>query len=227
VTELPQAVEVLYKREGREETFTGSVRLAGLTDITFAGASFNQVLEFAGDALKRAPEARLVLKREEAPYPMVLPADIENLLRTDLQTAIDVLTVSPRRVNINVQKQKVHVGIRHGHDTLADSLGEEVYIRARAGSHGMQVEDPKTGRWVTVLAVTTTHTLIPPHRLRVHILDGFWAEVKTQELLASGATRLYLPRRWNPNYEKGGWIDRDLLAYMYDVYRKEKSDVAE
>lgn len=216
-TELPKAVEVLYKREGREETFSGSVRRDGVTDITFAGASFNQVLEFASDALKRAPDHRLVMKREEAPYPMVMPTGFEDLLRTDLQAAIEALTVLPRRVQVGVQRQKVYTGLRHGLDTIADALGEEVYIRHRPGGvTGLQIESPLTGRWADL----TQDPELQKRYFGIVVHRGGWASLRTEELLANSASRFYLPRRWNPSES---WITRDTLAYMYDVYQKEKA----
>jgi hypothetical protein len=210
---------VLYKREGREETFTGSVRREGVTDITFAGATFNQILEFASDALKRAPECRLVMKREEAPYPMVMPTGFDELLRTDLPAAIEALTVLPRQVQVGVHKQRVYTGLRHGFDTLADALGDEVYIRMRMAAAGVEVEDPLTGRWKSMLARDSATSVCG--NLIVSLASRGWVAVNTEHLLAQSAGRYYLPRRWNPSES---WITHDLLTYMYDVYRKEKAE---
>jgi hypothetical protein len=223
--EQPELVEVVYKREGREQTFTGYTRIGGVQDFTFAGADFNRVLEFASDALKRAPGHRLMMKRAEAPYPMPIPANVEELLRTDLPAAIRALSIGAQRVEVGGPRMRVYQGLRRGYDTMADSLGEEVFLRARAGTQGMLVENPASGRWVTAFAGAPQNHLVMPGSLRELFIGPFhgpWTSVKTEDLLALGQERYYLPRNWNPS---AGWITHDLLAYMYDMYKKEKSDV--
>ena len=219
-------VNLIYKREGKTETFTGMVESPART-FHFAGATFKTLLEFAGEALQCNPGHRLLMRREEAPYPMTLPENIEELLRTDINAAVRALTVEPQRVVVEpIRKPKTDLlgTLRHGHDTLADALGEELYLRSRTSSRGMQVEDPATGRWAQLeLRDKTAHCGNLPLQAGVHPSNSVWVVARTADVIALGLSRYYLPRRWNPNQ---GWITHESLIAMYELYIKEKSDVS-
>jgi hypothetical protein len=212
-------VLVTYKRETKtSETFLGSIDGAGDTHWTFHGLTFNEILERTGEVLRNSPGHRLVLKREEAPYPMLLPEDIEHLLRTDVPRAIEALTIGPQRVVVGRPRAVVSRELRHGHDTLADALGEVVYLRRRP----RVVEDPSSGRWVSL---TEGDGRFYCRTLPVEILgdNNRWVTAKTTDLLALGRDRYFIPRAWNATR---GWITHEALASMYQSYLKEKSDAA-
>lgn len=215
-------VNLIYKREGATETFTGVVEAPSST-FHFAGACFETLLEFAGEALRSSPGYRLLMRREEAPYPMTLPENIEELLRTDVAAAVRALTVAPQRVVVDAPKKpKTDLlgTLRHGHDTLADALGDEVYLRSRQTPRGIQVEDPATGRWAPLsLRDKTVHCGNLPLRI---VVPG-WVTARTADVIALGLHRYYLPRRWNPSQ---GFIAHETLIEMYEFYIKEKTDVS-
>lgn len=220
-------VFVNYKRDSpMGETFSGTVD-SPLGEVAFTGFTFNQVLTLAGETLQKAPGHRLAMKRKEAPYPMLLPEGVEELLRTDIPAAIEVLTVGHQRIVIGPAKRPPpSQGLRHGSDTLADALGELVYLRRKPRGTGMEIEDPATGRWRAL--TDNAEGYIFCGRLRLATVVGGdngtrWATARTETLLALELERYYLPRKWNP---LGGWISHGLLATMYETYRKEKSDVA-
>lgn len=219
---------VSYRRDGKAETFSGHVSAPDREEprhcVKFWSCTFSQILALAQEALLALPEHRLLLKREEAPYAMLLPDGLEDLLRRDLDAAVAALTVGPQRVIVGTTpKRPFHMGsLRHGHDTLAEALGEELYLRARRRLASWEVEDPTTGRWTAVVDGTPGRSMPRCGNLSLTSLIGPWATAATAELLELALPRYYLPRRWNPSE---GWITHDSLVEMYEVYRKEKSDV--
>lgn len=213
-------VLVVYKRETKtSDTFEGSIEGVGAR-ATFLGYTFNQILEHTGEVLRNSPGHRLVMKREEAPYPMLLPEDIEDKLRNDLPAAIEALTVGPQRIVVGKPKALVQRGLRHGHDTLADALGDELYLRLQVRRDGSWVEDPVSGRWKP-LTVDRLCGVLPVETVSPY--RGAWCTVKTAKLLELAVPRFYLPRGWN---ESRGWITHDSLAALYAQYLKEKHDVS-
>jgi hypothetical protein len=218
MAETTPVVVVIYKRDTKtSETFSGSIS-APLAQYAFSEITFNQILERASEALLSAPDHRLVLKREEAPYPMLLPSDIEHLLRTDVPAAIAALTIGPQRVVVGKPKLAVAKGLRHGHDTIADSFGEEIYLRRRP----RVVEDPSSGRWVPLLETDGRLQCRTLPLLNV-VGDGRWVTARLLDILGLQRPRYYIPRGWN---ESRGWIAHDSLVTMYEHYLKEKADAA-
>lgn len=221
MSELPNVVQLDYRREAKTELFSGSLT-AGETHYTFSSLAFNAILERAAELLRNYPGHRLLFKREEAPYPMVLPENIEHLLRTDLPAAIAALTISPQRVVIDVPKSINQLGLRHGFDILSDALGERVYVRWRlfAGDQ-VQIEDPITGRWV-VAEKTLLNLLVYKDIVYDQCqpsTDQKWCTVSVGTLLHCNKPRYYLPRGWNPSQ---GWINHEDLVQMYETYLKER-----
>lgn len=223
----PAVVSVVYRREGKTEAFTGRIEDASFNDFHFSSVTFEALLELIGAALRRSPGYRLLMRREEAPYPMTLPPNIEEMLRTDVQAAIKAFTVVPQRIEIGVPRKprpELVGTLRYGHDTLADALGDEVYIKVRAGARSAQAEDPVTGRWVPlILRGMVPHCGTSLRLTGLHQGVTCWASARVEDILALSKSRYYLPRRWNPS---GGWISHDALAEMYAFYQKEKADVS-
>lgn len=190
---------------GEWELPTGEVR-------PFEGFTYEATMRATGELLQAYPEARLVIKRVEAPYEMTLPVAVEGLLRNDFDQAMEVLNPPPQRVVVAPIRRQVKVGLRHGHDTLADAFGEEVYVSRRDGL----VESPFTGRWEPE---TGAHNLVasvavpgPPE----------WMILSVELLLRVDAERYWLPRRWNPGE---GWVTKEDLSAMLNTYKKEKANV--
>lgn len=223
-----QLIQLVYRRDSRRETFTGTITTPDpLWSSGFSSLSFERMLELVGAELRRFPDLRLLIRREEAPYPMSLPPGVENLLRTDLPRAIEMLTLPPQRVVIGVPKKKevaVLGTLRYGNDTLADAFGEEIYVKVRLGREEIRVEDPITGRLIGLTQIPGQPLRWGPLSFERYILarSGQWGTLLIQKLLAVGAPRYYLPRGWNPS---GSWISHEDLAKLYDRYQKEKKDV--
>lgn len=224
MAEPVKVVQLLYRREGKTDLFSGTIQ-SDQGDCPFSSATFNAILTLASEVLKAHPEHRLLFKREEAPYPMVLPENIENLLRTDLPAAIEALTISPQRIVVGVPKMDKEPVLRHGYDTLSDALGDRVYIKYRNPSpDSVQLEDPITGRWVT--AMRTVPGVVAYNGMVYNLVVAsmqLWCTVSLETLLNLGKTRYYLPRGWNPS---GGWITYESLMQMFETYQKEKQDVS-
>lgn len=211
--EKERLIRLVYRRSSKFELLTGTLETPTQT-MSFDEVSFETLMGMAGEALRGAPDHRLLIKREEAPYPMALPENIEHLLRTDVAAAIAALTIAPQRIQVTptrkVRTDQLIGTLRYGHDTLADAFGEVVYLKARISARGPQIEDPVSGRWVPFSA--TEKVLLGE--------SGRWVPVPTIELLALKASRYYLPRRWNDS----DWISHDSLEAAYASYLKEKAN---
>lgn len=215
-------VLVVYKRDTKtSETFSGSIDGSlgvSPTHWTFHGLTFNEILEQTGHVLRNSPSHRLVMKREEAPQAVEIPPEITELLRTDFHRALETFTVPPQTVVVRPPCKGIAANIRFGTNTLADSLGDEVYLRMRVQRDSSWVEDPATGRWASLgvdkLCGSLPLVYVSPYR-------GAWYTARTADVLSLGLPRYYLPRAWNPGR---GWIDHESLASMYEAYKKEKED---
>lgn len=208
-------VRLSYRRRPRKDTFDGYIEMPN-DKLAFKDRSFESMMGMVSDILIEMPDCRLLMKRDEAPYPMSLPAGIEDLLRKDFVKAMAALTVPPRRVVVTPEKMVITTVLKSGIATLAEALGETVYVKLRnKSSLDQQIESPLTGRWVSSyqfpLPIASTDVS----------KSGMWATVRVEDLLATSNTRFYLPRGWNPS---AGWIDRDSLKDMYDTYLREKQE---
>lgn len=227
-SEEPQPVILLrYRRELHTEAFTGSIT-GGFFESHFSFLSFADMFQMVGTALIASPELRLVIQREEGGGPATLPLSLESLLRTNTPEAIAAMTVPPRRVVVREARPRpiVHT-LRQGHSTLADALGEDVYLKSKVNTFAdewLQVEDPVTGRWVPAVE---QGGLLYCGTLPVQVIldtESKWARARVDGILALGLPRYYLPRRWNST---GGWITHEALASLYSQYQKEKANVTD
>jgi hypothetical protein len=214
-----------YWRDGKAETFSGTVDVDSADyHRAFSELDFRGLLFEAQRALLLFGSQRLVFQRKEAPYPMVLPTGLEELLIKNLDAAYQALSPEPREVIVGRSRPSREGALRHGHDTLAEAFGDVVYFRARTGKNNTTwAEDPLSGRWGVVEKEGQGW------RLRQLLIESVlfeqrfqWVTALTKDLLALGAPRYYLPRRWNPS---GGWISHADLTAFYDSYQKEKLDV--
>lgn len=225
-TKAQEVILLNYKREAGTDLFTGSVSGGG-AKFHFSAAPFAKMFELVGEALRNAPDFRLVIKRDEVATPCTLPPSMEDLLRTNTPAAIEALTVPPQRVVVGERHKPRPIvrPLRQGHDTLADAIGDCLYIKSKVNTFAdnwLQVEDPVGGRWVPV---EEREGLLYCGKLPVQVIlniESKWAKVQTAHVLALGLPRYYFPRRWNPT---GGWITHEALASLYDQYQKEKANV--
>jgi hypothetical protein len=225
-----QHIHLLYWREGNTETFSGVIS-GGKRELHFTASRFATMLEWVQSDLVAFPSYRLVMQRKEAPYPVTFPPGFEDIIRKDPKQAAEMLSPAPQRVVVSDEKtppKKTSV-LRVGHDTLADAIGELVYLRTKTSVDNVGlnrgvilVESPITGRWVA-----TQHQLC--HGLRFELVQDHnrWATMETQKLLDEDEPRYYLPRLWNPTVHTGskGWIDHRQLEELYASYLKEKASV--
>jgi hypothetical protein len=214
-------VRLVYRKDGKA-LYAGVIALPEVaTDqITFSRTSFSQMLELAGAALRQAPAARLLMQLEGAPYPASLSPQMEEWLRTDVTRAISALSVPPVHIMVRPTSPKVSRGLLYGRDTLADAIGDVVYLRLRTSGSLLQVEGVD-GRWQNI-----DKSVQPPCAgglilQQIHRSPGrSWAAVLTSHVLALHWPRYYLPRRWNPTES---WISHGELDQLYYRYRKEKA----
>lgn len=205
-------VELHYRRDGL--TYSGSIDAAQFTQLDYA-----EMMYRVHDVLQKQPEAGLVLRRLERPS--LLPAQLEpellRLLREDPAKYIEANTfvyaadLRPTRTSKLASKYIPPVGLRHGHDVMADALGDYVYLRLQCG----RVESPYTGRFVPCADFCATI----PEQQRSVLMESGWLRLATSYLLEhTEHSKFYLPRLWNP----AAWITREDLSARYSEYLKEK-----
>lgn len=186
--------------------------------------TYRQAMDHLIVAARTHTEARLFLLRlEQQPVPVALQFDKATacLLREDpvaFLRMMDPTMGRPQKLDVSVSVKKEHPTaikpnpLPTGHDTLADSFGDEVYIRRRhlVSDEVALYESPITGRWVPAgeIGVWT-----------VGVNDA-WGKVSVRNLLESTETaHFFLPRAWNKD---GPWISAEDLRTKYDEFVKER-----
>jgi hypothetical protein len=112
------------------------------------------------------------------------------------------------------------VRVRAGYDTLADSFGDNVYVRHRADDG--KIECPCCGRWMAELDATETLRCRCTGRIVPAKICGSWVEICTVDLTEHpNVQRFYLPRAWNIS---GPWIKKDDLTKKLATYLQEVSN---
>lgn len=245
----PTRIVLNYRRN--DATFDGTltvVRDDGRTSVKpFSSKTFPQMLREVHLSLKEFPDYELIFSRSESRHfqECVIEEHLRVLLRDDPVAAIRELSPSGVVVDLRT-RQKIaarEFGERTtidspppgstlpsgpsplsvGHATIAESFGDEVYIRTR----GELVECPCCGRWQGTLREYPTSTdmycpcqfLVPGKVVTREGSTQGWFAVRTQSLLSSNKERYFLPRAWNPG---GAWIKHDDLLTMFTSYMKEK-----
>ena len=216
------------KFDGTVSTSCQSSRrvLAVITEQDFAG-----VLTALSAEAVQLPDASISIVRGDAPGdPMTLPDAECVMLREDLNTYIDKLTVAPITHRSGAEKPKavLSVSLRGGYDTLADSFGADVYVAYRLSDdkNEPQVESPISGRWISLVTHQGVSYLdVVGSTCEVVVKCKRWATISTKTLIEisrSSDSDLYLPRRWNTSGLK---ISGNDLRKMYETFIKEKSNV--
>lgn len=196
------SAEILLQEEGSEDRVL-------LPEVQ---GTFAFMMSRYAEALQQHDGAVAVMQRTDVAgsRPLVLESAVVDLLRTDPAAAIRAMSPAPRTVVVRdtvAPVDAVNVRLRVGHDTLADSFGDFVYLRLREGL----VESPVTGRWVAPKELP----------LETEACGERWYRVVTRALLALGKDRYYLPRSWNTD---GPWVSHVALAERYDNFCKEIRD---
>lgn len=198
-----------------KDRFNGEVTDPDGSVARFAGVHFRNVMEVTATTLRNFPDAELVVTRYDAPYPLPMAEGLADLLRHDFERAMELLNPPPQRVVIAPEKHILRVSLRHGIDTLADALGEDVFIARK----DELVESPLDGRWVPPQRMLTLVSLSNDLLITA---KSPWVILSTAKLLELQLSRYWLPRRWNPTE---GWIKYEELSAMLDTYRKGKEHV--
>lgn len=236
---MAETLTLAYRHDGNELS-------TGVFFLADAGAKSTVILEdFTRlpyiDMMKRFakyliahPSADAAIARTDRPglAVMALPADEVALFRADPAAAIRARVFPPQVVHVGVDKSppppasrpSVIPPLDAGYTVLADLFGDVVYARAKTRAGG-EVECVGCGHWCPTAKIDDTRhsyrcvecaTWLPIHDYKPEV---GWAGFKVAELLSSGLTQFFLPRRWNDS----NWITKTDLGTKYNNYTKEKS----
>lgn len=230
----------LYYRHDSNDTCTGCIIVRKdeqLETYPFSCKEFHRMMSLVSKHLSISNISEMTIQRTDRdglkPYKM--EQVMVDLLRTDPVAAIHSMSVPHRTLDLRGMRGLDAATLREklagmmetlrtdlfvyggasllvvGEDTVADSIGEEVYCRRRDD----HIECPGCGMWV--------HQRDPfecdkrcGSKLPVRYMER-WAAFSVQQLLALNLDRYFLPRRWNPS---GGYIDRDKLTELYEGWKK-------
>lgn len=232
---MPFEIVLKYRRDG--ETYSGSIMVPhGLSAGTeeFSSENYARMMRRVHLALVTLPDAELVLERADTrvTLPIRLKRDLRLLLLNDPSRFIKLHSPAPVVLNLfgktSSRKSKLvesytvpmRSRLRVGHDTLADALGDVIYLKLRTG----RIEHPITGRWVTLRDFESELRLHVQELMNVEGNISGWVTVKTAELLQLDTPRFFLPRAWNV---PGPWIAKEALQKKYDEFVEGRSKCLE
>lgn len=220
-----------YRRIG--ETYTGVLQVPETEDsrVVFENKTYSEIMLETYRWLVQYPDAGLVIQRTEREglMPIQLAPDMLELLRADPVRYIRMHSIAPRTIDLRsgskrtsalVAGEKYDIpkttGLRAGCDTMAAAFGETIYLRM----NNKLIEHPATGRWVSFVEV---ERFIGTHNVELLITNdergAGWATTPLKDLLATAASKFYLPREWNTH---GSWITREQLNEMCEHFIDEK-----
>jgi hypothetical protein len=224
---------VLQYRRVEGELSTGRIALLPIvpTEETarcledFDRLPYTKMLVRFARELREFPEAKAAIMRIDRPglLPYALDEETTALLRTDPVAAIQSMTyTTPSLGKIHVVKEEKPLEvdpIRAGHETLADALGEQIYVKRRSSA----LECPGCGYWGPVHTNSfkcTKKCAREGHARTFRVtLTKLWAVFSTEDLLESTLPKFYLPRTWNVGRL---WVTKAELIEMYTAYKAEK-----
>jgi hypothetical protein len=190
--------------------------------LHFQENRFAQMMSILARAVRSVDECEVFIYHYEAPNEIRLDDATVDLLRKDPAAAIRSMQFPAQVVQVR-DETVVPIGLRSGHDTLADAFGDQIYCR----SIRVAVECPGCGRWMGPYLKDTTQQdcyllcgscdLV----LKGEYINERWYAVAIEALLSLGLHKYYLPRLWN---KAGPWISHGDLKQMYETYLKEKKD---
>ena len=224
------AAKQVFLEYGREGALSSGVLILQEDELTisttpFTRVTFKEMLRLLAVCLSTFGDARVVLRRSDAPnlFPYVLDQQTVDLFRTDPLAAIQSMTFElPSSPRIAKPDKAIEVlPLRVGYDTLSDAFGETIYVRARNET----VECPVCGLWLPVkngeiLCDRRCPSIYLPQAIPVTV-SSLWAGVSVEKLLSLPVDRFFLPRPWNGPGDV--WISRSELHNKYTAYKAEKA----
>lgn len=214
----------------------GQHRFSGYLDTVCVNKSENKREEFTDLTYREAMKLLIVAAREfidaelylsrldQLPVPIAIRFDCPTatLLREDpvaFLRMMDPVLGRPQRLDVSMSTRKEHPQVLKpqpipaGYDTIAESFGDDVYIRRRhlSSDEVALYESPLTGRWVPAGEIGTWTVGV----------NNRWGRVMVKNLLSTDEPRFFLPRAWNKD---GPWISREALQEKYDEFCKEREE---
>ena len=227
-------IELSYRHD-EGDTCSGEVTIINPTGTAighnFTKQSFSQVIGTISKYL-RMHEGDWVLTIQrtdrEGLARMNVPDELVRLIKDDPLSAVRVMTVSQ---SVVIDTRSCRQGkksdalsltpptesqIRAGLDTLADSINDWVFCRAK----DTRIECPGCGMWPESIGEgfhcdRCGLTTVFCKRIK------YWALFSTPELIKTGMSRYFIPRRWNPWQ---GFITLEELASLYNGWNERKQE---
>ncbi len=196
----------------------------------FMDLVYKKMMTRLSNVMNGYPDMPVKLERLDIPGFSQMLSDKERLtLRTDPTAFINATTIPPITVVVRDKASTVPPRLLAGYDTLAGAFGEKVYLRRRDQGGVDQVEGPISGRWKKLTVVANSFGSFVDDG--IEISGEFrplsctpertpWLVVRVDDLLATGASRFYLPREWN----YPGWITRQDLKKKLEDFLREKAE---
>lgn len=144
--------------------------------------------------------------------PIILDHPTQEILKADPALAIRLLNYEGPAVFSGGKKieQKPLPPLVSGYDTLAEALGEDIYIRQHKGL----VECPGCGLWST-----GNNPFTCKKKCKISLPVTYteqWAKVKTIDLLNLNLPKYFIPRGFNKTKP---WISNSDLKGLYEAWR--------
>lgn len=231
-----RTLHVRYRRVEGAELFDVELESPD-EEIRLVGVDYPSMIAEVSRELNRSTYAQLVFQRtdREGLFPMVADDKEKDLIRDNPIRYVAMTSPENRKVIVRTLRDATINDLadrfrtynsngpvlRAGYDTLADSFGDDVYVRRRDDD---LVECPCCGRWHCRLTELDEFRieLSCPCEFRHHgggSVTGSWVSIPTQDLIDHKVERFFLPRAWN---YAGPWIARDLLRRMYERFVRER-----
>lgn len=225
--------------------FSGTLVVQGpdgvLSTKVFSSEDFTRMYTAVARELRTYPDAPVALARtdREGLAPFFIAEELRVLLRDDPVRALESMNPT---LGGPVKTIRPLPALPAAYDALAESFGEEVYLRARGGC----VEDPATGTWASLAYTLKTQqwsirgaedkastwlpirfpelviTNLEDEQLPEQLIKCSWAAARVIDILALKANRFFLPRLWNT---EGQWISRTALKERLAAFTAAKKEV--
>lgn len=192
-------------------------------ELDFSLLPFNRMMAKLAEVVRRFDNATVRLQRGEIPGSSYkLDEGMVALLKTDPAAAIRSMMFEPITVMIRDEQKRISQSLlRVGHDTIAASLGDDVYCAILED----KLECPGCGRWSkfqTISAGCSNSSC--GIQLFGKVVGNSWFIVSTELLLELNLPQYYLPRDWNPTK---GWISWLDLHTMYETFKEERDQCSQ
>ena len=146
-----------------------------------------------------------------AAYP--LAADMVELVKRDPEKVIEKMAYPEIRVVVGRDPAPASI-LRVGTDTMADAFSAKLLCRRRKDL----IECPGCGAWVPMVE-SSSRCGVCSCDVSIEPCDAHWVYVHTKDLLNTPLQKFFLPREWNGFRP---WVERQVLAQMYETFVKNK-----